>query len=799
MLDILFVHPNASAEIYQELSKEHSAIETPIWAGMLAQAVRRKGFSVQILDCEAEGLDYKTAARTIKEISPRIVCLVVYGQQPSASTQNMEGAIALVNEIKEISNLKTLLVGGHIAALPTETLSFKSVDFVCQNEGVYTILDLLKVEDLNNQIYLEKVDGLGWKKYGIPYLNKTSPIVPQEKLVEDLPGIAWDLLPSPDKYRTSGWHAWSNGSEKTPFASIYTSLGCPFKCFVRDVVIPTVGPNTLIQNVKLGTQLIGMDEKTKTLAKTEVVRLVRNKVETLVQIYFPNGYKLRCTEEHPFFVDGKWVEAKDLKGGDFISSISFRERIGFTSGDWENYPVTRLAKVSKIEILKPKAPIDVYNFECSPHNNYFAGFKGCSYFVLSHNCSFCLDESTTVIKSDRTGKNIREVVNGETLLAYDTENEKIVETTVKESSNRKSPHLRKIIFGGGKVVKATPEHPFFVDGKWVDAKDLKVGMICLGADEYTIPRRMDGRVILDIKEMTGSFNVYNFRCEPYNNFFAEWVLTHNCMINIINRTDNSPGVASDKSATFRYWEPDHIIREFDKLAEMGVKNVKIADELFVLRESHFMEVCKRIIERKYGFNIWCYSRVDTCKPHYLETLKKAGVNWLALGIESPNQVVRKDVIKGGYKEVKIHDLLKMISDAGINVGANYIFGLPEDTLETMKETLQFAMDAKTENFNGYSTMSYPGSPLYYTAVENGWTLPDRFSGYSQHSYYTQNLPSKHVSAADVLRFRDEAWMKYFTNESYLSMMESKFGKPAVDNIRATTKIRLKRRLLGDVL
>jgi len=49
-------------------------------------------------------------------------------------------------------------------------------------------------------------------------------------LAEDLPGMAWDLLPSFSKYRTAGWHSWSNGSEQYPFAALYTSLGCPYKC-----------------------------------------------------------------------------------------------------------------------------------------------------------------------------------------------------------------------------------------------------------------------------------------------------------------------------------------------------------------------------------------------------------------------------------------------------------------------------------------------------------------------------------------------------------------------------------------
>ena len=52
-MDILFVHPNSSKKIYQDLSKDFSAIEPPIWAAMLAKYVADRGFSADILDCEA--------------------------------------------------------------------------------------------------------------------------------------------------------------------------------------------------------------------------------------------------------------------------------------------------------------------------------------------------------------------------------------------------------------------------------------------------------------------------------------------------------------------------------------------------------------------------------------------------------------------------------------------------------------------------------------------------------------------------------------------------------------------------
>lgn len=504
MLDILFVHANAAGAIYQELSKRHSAVEPPIWAAMLANAMRGFGYRVAILDCEAERLTHDQAVRRIEDYAAALVCFVVYGQQPSASTQNMQGATECCRLLRQHNDrIKTLFVGGHVAALPKTVLEAEPhIDFVCQNEGVYTLRDLLAVARAGfREADLSRVRGLGWRpETDVVQLNDPADIVPKDRLEHDLPGMAWDLLPPLSLYRTAGWHSWSNGSEKSPFGAIYTSLGCPYKCTF-------------------------------------------------------------------------------------------------------------------------------------------------------------------------------------------------------------------------------------------------------------------------------------------------------CMINIINKTQSGETVTSADSNIFRWWNPEFIIRQFDYLAEQGVKNIKIADELFVLNPSHFITICELLIERKYGFNIWAYSRIDTCKPQYLDVLKRAGVNWLGLGIENPSQVLRKEIHKDGFRDVKITDVMSTMRDAGINIGGNYIFGLPMDTAESMQATLDFALENKTEMVNFYCAMAYPGSPLYRTALEQGWELPTSYSGYSQHSYDMLNLRNDRLSAADICRFRDSAWLTYNTNPAYLSLLENKFGSAARANMEETCRIKLKRKIL----
>jgi radical SAM superfamily enzyme YgiQ (UPF0313 family) len=269
------------------------------------------------------------------------------------------------------------------------------------------------------------------------------------------------------------------------------------------------------------------------------------------------------------------------------------------------------------------------------------------------------------------------------------------------------------------------------------------------------------------------------------------------MINIINREDNSDGVNASNSKGMRFWSPEWVVKEMKKLADLGVKTLRISDEMFFLNKKYYEPILQNVIDHQLDFNMWTYSRIDTVKRDYLDLFKKAGVNWLALGIEAGNQLVRQEVSKGSFKEVNIRDVCNIISDSDINIISNYIFGFPEDTLETMQQTLDLALELNTEMANLYPCQALPGSPMYYTAKQNGWKLPDTFEGFAFLSYESEPLPTKYLTSAEVLKFRDEAWHKYFTNPNYLNLVENRFGLEERKNVEHMSAIKLKRKLLGD--
>jgi radical SAM superfamily enzyme YgiQ (UPF0313 family) len=268
-----------------------------------------------------------------------------------------------------------------------------------------------------------------------------------------------------------------------------------------------------------------------------------------------------------------------------------------------------------------------------------------------------------------------------------------------------------------------------------------------------------------------------------------------CMVNIVNRASNDEGTVSANSPGMRFWSPAFILKEFEKLAGYGVESIRISDEMFFLNKNYFEPLIDGLIERDLGLRMWAYSRVDTVRQQYLEKFRKAGIGWLALGVEAANQSIRREVSKGSFEEINIREVVGTVRASGINVIANYIFGFPDDTHETMQQTLDLALELNTETANMYPCQALPGSPLHRTAIANGWKMPDDYAGYAFLSYGSQPLPTKHLSAAEVLRFRDQAWHKYFTNPAYLDLVETKFGLPQRRNVEEMSRIQLKRKLL----
>lgn len=296
-----------------------------------------------------------------------------------------------------------------------------------------------------------------------------------------------------------------------------------------------------------------------------------------------------------------------------------------------------------------------------------------------------------------------------------------------------------------------------------------------------------------------SYRAHNWHCfgddmidnrSPYAIIWTSMGCPHPCNFCCINNLF--------MKRTFRFRSIDSVIDEIDLLVnEHGVRHIKILDELFIIKHPRIQEFCEKLEERKYDLNLWCFARIDSVSPEILDRLKNVGMNWVAYGIESVDRTVLTSTAKR-YTQNLVENVVKWSRNAGVNICADAIFGLWDDSMETMNATKEFLFENNFEWINIYPAYAYPGTPLYDEYIEKGYIKePDTWEQYSLYGYEGSALPTNHLSPAQVLRFRDDVFNEYFSRPEFLSMIEDKFGPKTKNHALEMTRVRLKRRILGD--
>lgn len=221
----------------------------------------------------------------------------------------------------------------------------------------------------------------------------------------------------------------------------------------------------------------------------------------------------------------------------------------------------------------------------------------------------------------------------------------------------------------------------------------------------------------------------------------------------------------------RYRPVENVYKDFDCFASRGVRHIKIWDELFCLKKDRVHQICNYIIKQDYKFNIWAYARLDTVDENILSKMKRAGINWVAYGFESVNDPKMAK---------RTEDVIRWTKEAGISIIANFMFGLPGETLEIMQASYNFAVAHNFEWINYYVALPYPGSAWYDSLKDK----PDDWTRFGQYSTSMYGEP-------EVIKFKNEKFKEYMMRADYLAMINKKFGEKAVRHISDVVKWNMK--------
>ena len=168
----------------------------------------------------------------------------------------------------------------------------------------------------------------------------------------------------------------------------------------------------------------------------------------------------------------------------------------------------------------------------------------------------------------------------------------------------------------------------------------------------------------------------------------------------------------------RLRSPDNVIEEMTILKEKyHVTHFEFQDELFTVNEEAVKEICEKILDKELNITWRCLGRVNMVDLNLLKLMKRAGCNWIGFGIESGSQKML-DVMRKNVKVEQIKKAIELARKAGMEVTGTFIIGMPGETRETVKETVNFCKEMGIYN-EMFFPVPYPGTQLYVDIERKG--------------------------------------------------------------------------------
>ena len=174
--------------------------------------------------------------------------------------------------------------------------------------------------------------------------------------------------------------------------------------------------------------------------------------------------------------------------------------------------------------------------------------------------------------------------------------------------------------------------------------------------------------------------------------------------------------------TVRVRSPENIMEELWALHRLGIHNIHMYADLFTVNREQVVGLCQLILREGLEIRWTCNSRVDYVDEEMLRLMSQAGCWLISWGIESGSPDILKRIHKG-YRFEQAEQALRMAKRAGIKNWGYFIIGLPGETEETVRQTIDYAKRLPLDLALFHIAAPHPGTPFFFQVVENGWFRP----------------------------------------------------------------------------
>lgn len=214
----------------------------------------------------------------------------------------------------------------------------------------------------------------------------------------------------------------------------------------------------------------------------------------------------------------------------------------------------------------------------------------------------------------------------------------------------------------------------------------------------------------------------------------------------------------------RLRSPQNIADEIEECVDkFNIRNFFFRADTFTWNKEWVIAVCKEIIKRDLRIKWVCNSRVDTLDEERLRWMKGAGCWLISLGIESGSQRIL-DLMKKRIKKEQARRAIELCKKYKIKTYAFYLFGLPWETEEDVRETIRFALELDSDYAEFHLAVPFPGTELYDIVLEEG-LLEGDFQGYDHSLPVARTF---HLSREELVKWRRRAIYKFYLRPQYIA-------------------------------
>jgi len=198
----------------------------------------------------------------------------------------------------------------------------------------------------------------------------------------------------------------------------------------------------------------------------------------------------------------------------------------------------------------------------------------------------------------------------------------------------------------------------------------------------------------------------------------------------------------------------------DNIPEM--RELSFDDDTFSADRKHAREVATLL--KPLGIS-WTINARANCDFETLKVMREAGLRHVVVGFESGNEQILKNIKKGVTKDQAIQ-FTKDCKKLGLSVHGAFIMGLPGETRETIKETIEYAKALDLNSIQASLASPYPGTEFYELAKAQGWIASGDFIDDTGHQKCVINYP--HLSNAEIFNSVEEFYNKFYFRPKYIA-------------------------------